>query len=400
MKRCIVRAYSPTPLFLLPDRKNDSQFDLRYPRFVSNGVGTPLFPKGRSCLAFLFRLFKNIRPGCDEIILPAYSAQSIAFAVLAENLRIKLVDVDDSTIFPDYDAFTAAFSPKTLAVVLPYNWGVFPPISTIKRFHDVLLKNKILWIDDFASSVPINNHSDYYDVTSPCLFFSYGKTKITTMMDGGYAFFPEKHPYYPELSYALELSKAKINGVSAQGPEFFFTNIAYHIYSSGFGSLLLNQMGLLNRDNYPKSLNFARNPLANGWGHSLLKIINNHFDSNLSRRLKISTIYRNKLSGKLSDYYDIYDLHGSRGGVGSRFVLMCKSEEIRNNLLDKLRRNCIGVSKGYQAWLAEIPLLKNVFLHEDHSKYQGAISCDKQIITLPCHAKVTDEEAEWISTFL
>jgi dTDP-4-amino-4,6-dideoxygalactose transaminase len=397
MRRCIVRAYSPTPLFLLPDGKNGPQFDLRYPKFVSSGVGTPLFPKGRSCLAFLFRLFKKIRPNCDEIILPAYSAQSIAFAALAEDLRIKLVDVDDTTIFPDYDSFTAAFSPRTLAAVLPYNWGVFPPISTIKRFHDVLLKNKILWIDDFASSVPMNQHSDYYDVSSPCVFFSFGKTKITTMMDGGYAFFPEKHPYYPELSYALALSKTEINDVSAQGPTRFLINIAYHIYSSGPGSFLLNQMGLLNRDNYPKSLNFARNPLANGWGHSLLKIINNSFDSNLSRRLKISNIYRNKLSSKLSDYYDLY---GSQGGVGSRFALMCKSEEIRDNLLDKLRQNCIGVSKGYQSWLAEIPLLKNTFLREDHSKYQGAISCDKQIITLPCHAKVTDEEAEWISTFL
>lgn len=395
----IPRVFAPTPLFLLPTKTKGvcSKERLLYPFFDQPGIGTPLFPKGRSCLAFVLSLFKSIRPGRNEVIIPAYNAQSLAFAAIFNGLKIRLIDIEENTFFPSYEAYKSAINDKTLAVILPYNWGIFPEIAEIKKMHQLFLDSNVLWIDDLATSIPTGEYANYFNNNSPCLFFSFGKTKITTIMDGGYAFFSQNHPFFVSIGPALTQA---ISDIESKGQPYslnirrLFTNFTYHIYTSRRGFSLLNLLKLAQKDRMPTTEQIPYFVLSHGWEQALKNILDEYFESNMDARLRVAQAYY-RYDEQFSDS-SCFLFPTTKNQIGSRFPILFSNKEDRNEAQLRFLKNNIGVSTGHQTWLGAVDLLKPYLSEYSESQFLKSISFQDRLLTLPLHSKVTENDVKVI----
>jgi len=366
---------------------------LLYPFFDQPGQGTPLFPKGRSCLAFILSLFKSMRPGRDEVIIPAYNAQSLAFATIFNGLKIRLVDIEENTFFPSVESYRNALSSRTLAVIFPYNFGIFPELSEIREIHRLFLEAQVLWVDDFATSVPTGEYADYFNNNSPCLFFSFGKTKITTLMDGGYAFFSQGHPFFDDISPALIKAVSDIECNSqpfSLNIDRLFTNFAYHIYTSRMGFSLLSLLKLAQKDRMPTTTQIPYFVLSPGWEQTLKNILDENFWPNVEGRLHVAQAYH-RYFAQFPDA-SCYLFPTTKTQVGSRFPILFSNKEDRNQAQLHFLKNNVGVSTGHQTWLGAVNLLKPYLSDYSETQFPKSISFQNRLLTLPLHCKVTEND--------
>ena len=385
----IPRAYSPTPLFLFQSGKNSNQTAKPlFTDFKQDGIGTPLFKKGRGCLAFLLSVFKDIYPEKNEVLIPAYNAQSLAFATIHNGLKIKLVDIQQKSFFPSYEQYLNSISDKVLAAILPYNWGVFPEINELIKITDEFKKNHIFWIDDFASSYPLNDHLQYFKMNSPCQFFSFGKTKTLSLIDGGYAFIPQSSLYYKLFHETFAKANSEKILISKKKYDISKTieNFLYHIYTNRIGYSILSYLGPGRNDHPPKTSEINMEIQSVGWENTLEKIIETKLNETLQYRLNVNKKYHQHLTQLNNSQLHLFS--STLNNVGSRFPLLFRSKEIRDEVRRKLIEKQIGVSTGHDKWLNEIELIRPFLNNIREENYPEAVEFQHRLLTLPAHERV------------
>lgn len=399
----VPRVYAPTPLFLFPARsERDRESRPLYPGFAQPGCGTPLFQKGRACIAFLLKVFqeavKHRDPGeahrRNEVVIPAYNARSLAFAALETGLKIRLVDIDPMTFFPTLEGLNNALSDRTLAVLLPYNWGIYPTLASIEAMHQELGKRSLFWVDDFATSVPSAGYASYFNRHSPCLFHSFGKTKIMTIMDGGYAFFPESHPYFAVLQNAMHGIAGEPEAPFSVALKKCLINLAYQAYTERAVFGCLGQLGLAQKDRQPTSAAMSLRPLSAGWARRLESLIGKHFSPTQTARLKVAAWYHEEL-GRGVQGVQLFPT--TLAAVGSRFPVLCRSHQHRAQLRQALEKVGIGVSFAHDTWLGGLPLLKEHLVNDEREVFPGALEFQDRILCLPLHPRVKRDDVVTIA---
>lgn len=389
----VPRVYAPTPFFLKQKGKVSSQpAKMNLPFIYSCGIGTPLFPKGRGCLSFVLSLLKTIMPQKNEVIIPAYGAHSLAFSILRSGLKIRLVDTTPETFFPNFKKYKEVFSKHTLAAILPYNWGIFPPLVELQEIHKFCHINNVYYIDDFATSIPNNLFAGYFNQNSLCVFFSYGKTKILTIMDGGYAYFILNHPISKKIKKNLEenVMQIKERSFALRDIKKSILNFAYHFYCSRAGFFLLSKLGLTAVERLPQDMNIDMNPLSPGWCNALGEIINKFYNKSNEARRKIFKNYHKYLADAKDG--KIFLFNSTKEHIGSRFPLLMKNQQLRDNVYSLLNKYNIGASLGYKYWLKNFDILKPFLKHVDDTEFQGAQSLQNRLLTLPAHGNMNEKD--------
>lgn len=134
----------------------------------------------------------------DEVLATALTCTASNFPILANNLKIKWVDIDPTTLNMDLDDLERKISPKTKAIMLVH-WGGYPnDLDRIKQIQEKayrLYGFKPAVIEDGAHSFGSKYKDKYLGNHGNMVMYSLQAIKHITSIDGGLLILPHQDLY-------------------------------------------------------------------------------------------------------------------------------------------------------------------------------------------------------------
>ena len=162
---------------------NEGDYTVRFEKQISTLVGSKYAVAVTSGTAALFLSLAGLDIGHgDEVIIPDITFIATANAVTLTGAKPVLVDIDPKTLNISPEAFCAALSEKTKAVIPVHVSGRCANIPEIMEIADI---NDILVVEDAAEAFMSKAHGRFLGTfgKAGCLSFSPNKT-ITTGQGG------------------------------------------------------------------------------------------------------------------------------------------------------------------------------------------------------------------------
>ncbi len=160
-----------------------SRFEQRFAQHVGAGAGVAA-GSGTAAFYLLLSAMKRLRPGRDEVVLPAYSVPTLIHAVRKAGIRPVYCDVETDTFNMDPVSMEAAVTGRTLAIVPFHNFG-FP--GTMDRALEIGREREIFIIEDSCQALGAKLHGKRVGTFGDAGFFSLCKGKIISTFRGGIA---------------------------------------------------------------------------------------------------------------------------------------------------------------------------------------------------------------------
>lgn len=159
---------------------------------------------GTSGLHLALRLLKNpsenwvgLEDG-DEVLATPLTCTASNFPILANNLNIKWVDIDETTLNIDLDDLSRKITKKTKIIMLVH-WGGYPnDLDKIKEIQNKCYENygfRPLVIEDCAHSFGSKYKNKYLGNHGNIAMYSLQAIKHITSVDGGLLFLPNQELY-------------------------------------------------------------------------------------------------------------------------------------------------------------------------------------------------------------
>jgi dTDP-4-amino-4,6-dideoxygalactose transaminase len=134
----------------------------------------------------------------DEVLATSLTCTASNFPILANNLKIKWVDVDPTTLNMDLDDLSRKISPKTKAIMLVH-WGGYPnDLDRIKEIQNKcfeLYGFKPAVIEDGAHSFGSKYKGKHIGNHGNMTMYSLQAIKHITSIDGGLLLLPHQELY-------------------------------------------------------------------------------------------------------------------------------------------------------------------------------------------------------------
>jgi dTDP-4-amino-4,6-dideoxygalactose transaminase len=134
----------------------------------------------------------------DEVLATSLTCTASNFPILANNLNIKWVDIDPTTLNMDLDDLSRKISPKTKAIMLVH-WGGYPnDLDRIKEIQNKcfeLYGFKPAVIEDGAHSFGSKYKGKYIGNHGNMTMYSLQAIKHITSIDGGLLLLPHQELY-------------------------------------------------------------------------------------------------------------------------------------------------------------------------------------------------------------
>jgi CDP-6-deoxy-D-xylo-4-hexulose-3-dehydrase len=124
---------------------------------------------------------RYLKPG-DEVLLPAVTWPTQAWACLSNGLKVRFVDVDIHTLQMNPELIESAITPKTKALFLAHimgNMGDMDRIAEIARAH------KLYIFEDSCESLGAEYHNQKAGTFGVASAFSFFQSHHITTMEGG-----------------------------------------------------------------------------------------------------------------------------------------------------------------------------------------------------------------------
>lgn len=138
---------------------------------------------GHHAITMALNMFKDLRPGCDEVIVPAYICPSVVAAVQACGLKAVSADVqDDLNLCPT--AMQVAITPRTLAVIAAHMFGC---PARIRDIEAICVQARVFLIDDAAQVVGVRDGGRLLGTFGDAgvISFAQSKTIVTGIRGSG-----------------------------------------------------------------------------------------------------------------------------------------------------------------------------------------------------------------------
>ena len=159
---------------------------------------------GTSGLHLALHLLKSKKgswPGLndgDEVLATSLTCTASNFPILANNLNIKWVDIDSTTLNMDLDDLSRKLSPKTKVIMLVH-WGGYPnDLDKIKEIQNKcfeLYGFKPAVIEDGAHSFGSKYKGKHLGNHGNIVMYSFQAIKHITSIDGGLLLLPHQDLY-------------------------------------------------------------------------------------------------------------------------------------------------------------------------------------------------------------
>jgi dTDP-4-amino-4,6-dideoxygalactose transaminase len=150
----------------------------------------------------LILAFKSALPAGGTVALPAYACVDLLSAAAFARLRVRLYDLDPSTLSPDLDSVRAAFARGADAIVVAHMYGFpadVPGVAAIAAEYGAKV------IEDAAQHAAGRLGGAPLGSFGPLVVLSFGRGKGTTGGNGGALLsrdaLPEWHPDQPQAGW-------------------------------------------------------------------------------------------------------------------------------------------------------------------------------------------------------
>jgi dTDP-4-amino-4,6-dideoxygalactose transaminase len=335
---------------------------------------------GRAALWLALKVFARLRPGRNEVIIPAYSCPSVVSATLKAGLKPILCDVNLNDFGFLYGELEKKIGAETLAVIVVHLYGYPARIDEIQRLcrdHDAYLVEDAAQAfgNDFLDSPHIK-----LGLAGDAGFFSFGRGKPLNMMHGG-LLATKSSDVYEEVNNMYE----GLNGCSGyQNLNYCVSLSLYALFSNPYLYWVPQRIPFLNLGRTVFEPEFATSrgmdPAAALAGVMLDKI-----EEEKDVRRGNSTWYSDHLRDIFSDGRRVPDEYPYL-----RYPLLVFDGKKRTRILDALVSKGTGATGFYPAPLNELPGLRECL--KDNTPYKNARIMSQSVITLPVHSRVRAED--------
>lgn len=306
----------------------------------------------------LAALLAELKEG-DEVLVPSYTFVSTADAILLRGATPIFVDIDKRTFNMDVNKIEEKITPKTKAIFPVHYAGV---ACDMDKILEIAKKHNLIVVEDAAQGVlayykdkPLGTIGDY-----GC--YSFHETKNYVMGEGG-AIIVKDDEKFAEAEIIREKGTNRSQFIRGDVDKYTW----YKVGSSYLPSDIL------------AALLYGQLIRANEIMDKRMKIWNT-YNENLEELEKKGNLIR--------PYIPEYAKHNAH-----MYYIVLPTEEIRNNLLDKLKKNGIAATFHYIPLHTSPMGIKLGYKEGDlpvTEEYAG------RLLRLPLYADMTEEENEFI----
>lgn len=329
---------------------------------------------GKAALYLILRALKDLHPGKDEVLIPAYTCFSVPSAILKAGLKVSLCDIDPLTLDFNYELLRKEINPATLCILSTHLFG---RPADLKRLMDICLEMQLFAVEDAAQAMGGCYGGKKLGTIGDVGFFSLGRGKNITCGSGGIIVTNSDL-----IAKKLQNEYLNLPGPSAGETikEFLqviimslFIRPSLYWLPAGMSFLKLGETNFLN--DFPvQKLAGAKAGLLEGW-RTLLE------NSNLSRERNSS--------------HFIHELQLPQPGESPipflRFPYLLTGKGLNevNRLNSKEKEKVLGISRMYPTPINEILEIHGSF---KGLKFPVAKKVAECLLTLPTHQLLMEED--------
>jgi len=333
-----------------------------FENFASYWLGS-----GTMALALAMQACRQLRPELDqpELILPAYCCPDLVSAAVYAGLKPVIVDIDENNPGVNLSQLNSALNDNTIAVVAINFLGLQERIDSIKA----LLPNGVFLIEDCAQYFP---EQELLPGKADFTVLSFGRGKPVSLLGGGALLIAG------DLNARLDLGALIKDSVTDRllavkiGLYNFLLHPFIYVYISKNPLLKLGET-VYKPLKEIKAMDCARQSLLGA-----------NIREYLDRSESIEASYR-ALLAKYTFLDDFSATHTGRKKRLLRYPLLCKTPEIRNELLSLMIKAGLGASTLYGKNLPNIQGLETIL---PASQLPLSELFASRLITLPLHGNV------------
>ena len=325
---------------------------------------------GRALLFLLLEILKRKDGGKrDEVLIPGYTCYSVAASIAKAGLKIKVYDLDPTTLQPDFNSLKKSASGKTLAIIFQHLFGIPTPVD---EFEKIAQKTGAPLIEDGAQAFGGSIDGRGLGTIGDFGFYSFGRGKPLPIGGGG-ALTGKDINVLSELKLKLS-NKGYISLMFTALIQVMSNPSIYwipEILPLGLGETIFGPHFKVSAMQ-PTMQNLAENSI------DILDDLNTH-------RCDIAKTYEDAF-----DHKNILPVSEETTPVYTRFPLMAGPGPIPK----KLKR--LGVRRMYPKAIADEKTIKP-YLADQEASTPGASEIAQNLLTLPTHKGITKNLAKEIA---
>jgi len=326
---------------------------------------------GKAALALILSGLKSLSPK-REVIIPAYTCFSVPSAIVKAGLKVKLCDIDPSTLDFDYKSLEKAVNENTLCVIPNHLFGV---PSDLDRIQSLCRFRGIYVIEDAAQAMGSVYKGSKLGTIGDVGFFSFGRGKNITCGSGGVIL---THSMQIAMAVEKEFSKLEKPGLVEGVKEFLslllmkiFIHPALYWFPDGLPFLKLGET-IFYRDFPIKKLSGLKGASMRKWKERLER---SQQERTKNGSYFIKSLRANTLRGGELPYL--------------RLPVLVESVEKRDRIYSLSRERGLGLSFMYPTAINEIKEIKADFEGE---AFPAAKEIAERLLTIPVHGLLSDRD--------
>jgi len=188
-----------------------------------------LVSSGKAGLVMILEALHSLHPDRDEVVLPAFTCYSVPAAVKKAGLKIRLCDTGKGTL--DYDKMhlaeiigTNQQAKKILCVLVTHLFGCPADFDGIKA----IVGNTIPLVEDAAQAMGEEKNSKKLGTQGDVGFFSLGRGKALSTMDGGLVITNQDDIGYELIRLSKKMDRFTVSDKFKLAVKTIFTTLMQH----------------------------------------------------------------------------------------------------------------------------------------------------------------------------
>ncbi len=314
----------------------------------------------------------------DEVVLPTYTCYSVAASVVKAGLRVRLVDIDPSTLDYDVDRLHDTDLSRTLAIVATNLYGLPGDLPALSRFASA---RGIFLVDDAAQAMGARVGGRASGTWGDAGLFSFDKGKNVSAIDGGVL-----------VTHSERLAEALRHDVGQLHRPGTGESLGGVLKALGYATLLRPSVYWI--PNRIPQLGLGRTVFTTEYPIEQPIPALTALAITMMRRLDAFTRTRQAnaaaMLGELSAVPAIRTVRPLAGStpVYLRLPVLAANAVMRDTLLAALNDAGIGASGSYPRSLADVPDLRPSLANPD-APSEGGREVASCLVTLPTHGLLT-----------
>ncbi|MES9860000.1 MAG: DegT/DnrJ/EryC1/StrS family aminotransferase [Candidatus Thiodiazotropha sp. LLP2] len=344
-----------------------------------------LYSTGRGAMTVLLSAVKalnGMNGERNEVILPAYTCYSVASSAINAGLKIRLCDIDPNTLSYDMDKLRKMDLSRVVAIVSANLYGLPNDMVALENFAE---EHGALLIDDAAQSLNSMIDGRHVGTFGYAGILSLDKGKNVTSMQGGLIVTNND-----ELADFLERETEQLSELSSKSKLFEFVKVfVYFLFLNPYAYKIPANISFSGLG----ETRFETEVEVKAYPDFLASLAIAQF-KRIERITELRTARGEFYEKSLNPHPGVSKIARLESAVPVylRYPLLIHDSGVRSDLLAQCRE--YGISGSYPK---SLNMLAEIEAHlVVREACPGAECVARQIVTLPTHAFVTDNDAKSI----